>query len=440
MKYLPLPSLISLLLLVLLSSCSWSTRQGEYPHYRISLDLRPTEQYLAAETVLSFVSPVDDLRSASFHLHRQLDVTSVESDLLAEYTIDNETPPGVLWMPEARWLNLAFTRPLSEGERIDITFRYEGTVKDQPPYLANVLTPEWVELGLYLPWFPLNAEYGDFTYELDVSCDPAYEVRSSGPVHRRRGQLIFTEESPVNDIVVVAAPDLKTSSNSGPNLQVQVYYVSIVDSTAVQIGDDLFRSTALYESWFGGTGREHVALIVSPRVSGGGYARTGLIVLGGMDDAGFAANREGYLRYIAHESAHLWWNFASPESWHDWLNEGLAEFSALLAVRELAGPEAFRTRLERKREESADTPPLWGFDRNDSSTPEKSAAIQHNLYDKGPVLLYELYQRLEHDAFCALCHRMVIEQTATTQALLTLLKDISDPETAEWFEDALRTR
>jgi len=36
-----------------------------------------------------------------------------------------------------------------------------------------------------------------------------------------------------------------------------------------------------------------------------------------------------------------WWANAPVNSWEDWLNESFAEYSALMAVRELFGAERF---------------------------------------------------------------------------------------------------
>ncbi len=97
-----------------------------------------------------------------------------------------------------------------------------------------------------------------------------------------------------------------------------------------------------------------------------------------------AEHRADLLRYLAHEAAHFWWTLAPADTWEDWLNESFAEYSALLLIRDRFGEEEFRTRMDRKRESAEGTPPIWGFDRGDTSTEEKSMQVQAVLYNAGP--------------------------------------------------------
>ncbi|MFC1629163.1 M1 family aminopeptidase, partial [Gemmatimonadota bacterium] len=322
----------------------------------------------------------------------------------------------------------------------DITFQYEGRITEWPAWSANILSNDWVEIGMYLPWFPLNPAYGDFTSDLEVTCDPAWQVRSFGSFEQEGDRWTFSQAQPVNDIVVMAARNLKTIHVPGKNPRMQVHYVTISEATASQLGDDLSSVVTLFDGWFGDIDRDYVTLVASPREQGGGYTRPGLIVLGGLDDEGFASGREVFLRYVGHEAAHLWWHNASPGTWQDWLNEGFAEFSALLVIEELFGPEAFQARLDEMAAAAVGTPPLWEFDRRDTSTPEKAAAIEGILYSKAPVLLQELRQRMGQKPFFRLCCQMVESGTSTTEAFLAIVAEISGTETAEWFETELRTR
>ena len=86
--------------------------------------------------------------------------------------------------------------------------------------------------------------------------------------------------------------------------------------------------------------------------------------------------------------------------------EGFAEYSALMIIKELFGEEAFNRRIEAKKSILAEKPPIWGFDRNDRTTPEKSDAVEAILYSKGPILLHLLEQKIGRDDFHSLCKEL----------------------------------
>ena len=389
-------SLTALTLFALLLSACGRSAIPEDLHYSLHLELDPTAQYLTVEGELVFLVPDDGMEEAVFFLHRQLDVARIDGDQVLSWEEDRETEVPRIGMPDARWLKVYFEEPLLEGEAVTLEFSYQGKVTEWNELSANVLTEDWVEIGLYLPWFPWNDAYGDFTYDLQVLADEGWELRSAGDWQRsdyREGldSWQFAWNVPVNDIVVVASPDLKSASETVEDAAVDVHYVTISDSTASLIASDMLEALDAFTTWMENElpGRR-LAIVESPRDVGGGYSRRGIIVLGGLEDEAYRSSREGYYRYLAHESAHLWWNQAPASTWEDWLNEGFAEHFALRAVRERFGEEAFQRRLETKRESARTAPPIQGLDRLDRSTPARAQGIQAALYDLAPLLLQQL--------------------------------------------------
>jgi aminopeptidase N len=150
-------------------------------------------------------------------------------------------------------------------------------------------------------------------------------------------------------------------------------------------------------------------------------------------------NREGYVRYLGHEAAHLWWWGAETTSWEDWLNESFAEYSALLAVRERFGPAAFEERLAVKREASQDSAPIWGLERSDISTADQRQMIETVLYAKGPIVLHELATKIGQPRFLVMCQHLVAQEANSTAALLALLGKLEGPEIKQWLVGRLKT-
>jgi len=446
----PLPALtgrvvsaVAGLVSVLLLTACGRPAIPEHHHYRLALELDPTAQYLNVEGEVVFLAPSDGMEEAVFFLHRQLDVDRIEGEEVLSWGEDRQTGVPRLAMPDARWLKVRFEQPLMEGQAVRLAFTYRGEVTEWNPLSANVLTEDWVELGLYLPWFPWNDAYGDFTWDLQVLCDEGWGVRSAGEWQRadyREGtdswQFAWTE--PVNDIVVVASPDLKSASRSKDGAEVDVHYVTISDSTASLMASDMRVALEGFTSWMqSGVPGGSLAIVASPREVGGGYARRGIIVLGDLEDEAYRSSREGYYRYLAHESAHLWWNQAPTSTWEDWLNEGFAEYFALRAVRERFGEEAFQRRLETKRESAQDAPPIQGLDRLDRSTPAKAQGIQAALYDMAPLLLHQLEEQVGSELFLAVCREMIEEEVEITADFLAVLEARAGERVAAVFAQKL---
>ena len=427
--------------LVLVVSCAQPDDKavGELNHYQIDLTISPIEQFIQASVDLLFIASSDSLDTLTFGLHKQLVLDMVTGNQLVDYQFDTTKAYPLQYMPEARLLSLYFDPPLRIGQRIVITFQYSGKITDRSQWLANVVTDEWVEMGLYLPWFPYNHDYGDFTFKVDVECDSGYQVRSLGDYTKTDAVWHFEWKNPINDIVIVASRELKTTEINRDKYNVNVHYMTVSDSIANKLAEDLIWILALYDNWFGRHKPMELSLIQSPRESGGGYARRGLIVLGGLDDQSYIDNQEAWFRYVSHEAGHLWWTGASVESWEDWLNEGFAEYSALLVVREKFGQEAYERRLAGKRENIEGTKPIWGANRSGSTDDEKRE-IQAIFYDKGPVLLSELSAKIGYDNFLQICQDMIANHVTSTDQFLTLLSTREGEEVMNWFREMLKTR
>ena len=119
-----------------------------------------------------------------------------------------------------------------EAERsrpLNILFEYEGQVTEWPENSANIVTEDWVEMGMYLPWFPSGFISGHFTYEIEAECNPTYQLRDYGGYTKRNGKWYLTREIPDFDIVLVASKRLKTlASRAAATGKARLYWASSV--------------------------------------------------------------------------------------------------------------------------------------------------------------------------------------------------------------------
>lgn len=399
------------------------------PHYDMQLDLDPVSGRVAVTGTLTIPGPVPE--SMTFYLARTFAMETFASSQGHTMTVDN-SPSDIRFMPEAGRVTLKSTNESRPAGPVTITFSYAGTLPALPVFFANTTGKDWTEMGMYYPWFPLEWEqFRLFTYRVSVdtgSPDTVFGLGQTRPVEDR---WVLRSDFPTNDIVVFVSPNVQRFAAGA----VTVYHRGLSDSTLERMGTDLNGILSLEQNWFGGSA-DHVSIVVSGREKGGGYARIGGVVLGGLDDAGYAAKHTDFLRYFAHELAHLWWFKAPTDSWEDWLNEGFAEYTALMILRRMAGETAYQQRLDAKRQNSLDTLPIRGFDRNGADW----KIVNRVLYDKGPVLLAALEQRLGNETFLKFCRRLVADDVKTTGRFLETLAAVSDRETAAWFAKQLQER
>src|SRR5512133_705422 len=342
-------------------------------HYDLSLDLDPRTHFLAVSGSVAYHSPITQLERARFYLHNQVAIQRVSGRRVLGYQFEILPTSPVPFLPQAGVLDVYFDPPLSRHETALIQFEYSGQISEWPAESANVLTPDWAELGMYLPWFPFQYDgaASDLTFTLKVKLPVGYQASSYGRYDLQDGLYFFNWPHPTSDIVIAAGPTLEPRIFESDTNHVFLATSTFSPAAATALGEDMLWILERLSGWFGPTRPSDFTLIESPRALGGGYARRGLVVLSGLNERDYLDQREAYLRYLAHEAAHAWWWEAPTNTWEDWLNESFAEYSALLAVRERYGDETFERFLDKKRERVPADLPFWGFDRSDISTPEK---------------------------------------------------------------------
>ena len=429
---------IPLLLFMFLLQWDAGHSNDSVNHYQVKLKLDPASRHMKVKTNLRFISrePLPD--TLVFNLHMQFTGLKVTGNGIGNFTFDTESPPPSIYTPQARPLRISLEKNSIQYKELLISFEYEGILSEWPDYSANVITEDWVELGMYLPWYPQI--FGSFTYEIEAECDPAYELRSFGDYSRRKGIWYFNRMTPTYDMVLVASKTLRTMKQESGKNTVYIHYQGLQDTTAEKLATDLIGIFDLFVEWFGGReDSETITLIESPREKGGGYNHNNLIVLAGLSDEKYFTQHEYFIRYLAHETAHFWWHMASVDTWEDWMNEGFAEYSALLIIEELFGEDSFNKRLEDKKKNMGNTPPIWGFNRSDMTTSGQAEIVEANLYSKGPVILDLLSKRIGSDGFKAMCKEMIESNISSTNELLDLIEKNDGIEVRGWFENLIKT-
>jgi hypothetical protein len=401
----------------------------EYSHYDIQLKIIPAGQFIKVSGSLKYLVTRDSLDELSFNLHKKLVLSNFGINGDNSYQLDTSNT-NVRWLPDAMRIVYLAKKIFHKGDVLNVEFAYEGRITEWPDWSANVITSDWVEIGLYFPWYP--SIYDPFTYRVAVDIDPGYNVFGIGESTEEGNKKVFETDFPVDDFIICASKDLTVRETKLLNQSFKIVNCTLSDATVDSIQTDIDNIYRLYSSWFGKIQVPDMCLVISKRDKGGGYSRKGGLFLGGLSDSSYLNDRTDFIQYVAHEISHLWWHGAAS-NWEDWLNESFAEYSAMRVIKELRGEEEFNTKLNTKRTESSNTPPIWGMSRNDP-------LAEQVLYNKGVVLLNELEEKVGENRVLELCRARIDKKINSTADFLDTIKDIRGKEIADWFEQSLRSR
>jgi hypothetical protein len=210
-------------------------------------------------------------------------------------------------------------------------------------------------------------------------------------------------------------------------LPVSVYHGGAPDSVTTFVAESATQVLDRYAQRFeGGSETDALRITVAPveRATPASYARTGFIALnhGAEPDPGLFG-------LIAHEAAHLWWTDAvDPLSRHNFLNESFAEYESWLALRAEYGSAVFQDRLTEARKRAQKAPSFREW------TPRTDGVLSYN---KGPVLLHRLHQRIGDAEFQSFVAALQRDDVGTLDGMVTTLETVTSAETADWFEAKL---
>jgi hypothetical protein len=320
-------------------------------------------------------------------------------------------------------------------ERLAIEYAGPILAESYPRLVSqvNMVRKDLVELAGYVGWLPRLRTAAPFTFRLTVDVPAGFVTvtngRPAGPERSQDGRTVTEWESyePTGDVVVLAAPGLRETASESGGVRVELFAARLPPGYLDAMKDDVARAAGLLARQAGAPSPTGIVRVAwSPR-PGWGYVRRPLILV--SEEAALAAAAQKFgrardLRYIAHEIAHYWWHWADTGTPDDWVNEGLAEYAALLAARELSGREFADELLEEYRQRSADGATTSAI----AETPGDSPDREVNRYAR-PVLVLSQAERDYGSA----------RVTAFLQALYRRFSTAGRATTADFLDEAERS-
>ncbi|MBC7808377.1 MAG: hypothetical protein H7145_19765 [Akkermansiaceae bacterium] len=390
----------------------------------VRMDVKTKSIHVTMDLTLDSTDVAVD--SVTYLLNKNAEIKELRWDGdTAQYSFDTTGTSPNRYLPDARMLTIK-TPGMRKGTH-RLRLKYNCRLDDLK-HRGCLFEENWIELNGYSTWFPINYDYGKFSCDVKIGLDKRYRMSGSGSVSGDgNGAWRLMRTTGDTEIVLVASPELHTRRYEKDGRTIRIDSIRMTDAQAEAMLVACRETFDRYEKWFGGTEGKSLTLTLNPTRNVTSYARKGFISL---QTEGRAENE--LYQTIGHEIGHFWWgNAVSNDTWEDWLNESFAEYAALLNDRETYGDEPFQMTIGKYRKVAAPLPPLWEIDRGGDE-----GGI--TLYRKGPVILYDLDQKLGHEPFLRLMKEIATRKVARTADLLTLIETQTSAETRRWLEDALK--
>jgi imidazolonepropionase-like amidohydrolase len=386
-------------------------------HYKVTARFDRGGQLQAA---VEIVMPLAEIGAqTSFLLGERFKVAKVDAGRTAQIDIAPTDQPFAGLQKITVRFDEAPTAPVT------VRMRYAGPVnlaEDDPAF-----SKERVELQLENFWLPTRSDLNlQYTVDARVRGLPAGIVAvTQGEFHQRGSELIVHRTLLDNDLTIAGALSLSKQTA----LDVEFYAADHSDPLTALMYKHAVGAAAFQRSIYGAPeGGGPIRMVVVPRASSGGYARRNFIVMPNFRKPGDPPppfDQSSPARFVSHEFNHAWSKLPSAGGENYWVAESVAEYMALRYVEATFGADELKTMLERKRK-APDAGPLV----SNSGRPSGAA-----LYQKGPVLLFDLEQRIGRAKLDHIVGRP--DRPLDTSEFLAALTRETDEAQARQFERSL---
>jgi len=419
------------------TTLGWPFAGQRTEHIDVAVQAFPESHRIAAQTRLR-VRTVEESRP------RFLFLLNPELQLRAVHVSDaaGNRPARILRLS---WLVIVEPdQPVAADDVVHLSFDYEGRFTADPPDpIPSLVDSRQIQLGPEAFWYPMDAQSfftADVTFTLPRDLVVAHNDPSATRSERGAMQVVhWSSQRPIASIPLVAAP-FRRSERVADDITYQLYLDEGVDLDVTRILDHMVAANRFLTARLGSAEFDSVSLYVTRHLRRGVNYGNGLIGVslryfrGGGGDGGFGL--------VAHEIAHNWWGATVAEQWlrpgtgGQWLVEGLAELSSLLASEDYFGGEALTRRLAGNFFDPRLQRAIRSMSMLDNVLSESSS--RDTIYRKGSLVAYRLCTSVGYE-HCFAALRSVVDrhryQQATDTDLQTAFEEVTGLSLAEWFDD-----
>jgi len=353
-------------------------------HYRLKARLDPAHHGLEVEAWIR------QPPASRFYLHTGLSVRQVMADGKKVAFHRDASAEPLPYAPVGAAVVVE-----TKGCR-ELYVKYSGEVSDVVSGI-NMITPDLVELAYYSAWYPIFAGMANYTFEMEVDAPAGFLTTTNGLLKEQQEQegrllMTWTSYEPGFDMVLIASPRLHRLEAGVKGSRVEMYYANLpADVLQARIGS-LVKGMGWLSDAYGPPRVSGVLRFVySPR-GGWGYSRIPLFVVPEAPAREEMGREHGEARDLHggyHEMAHFWWVLADPSTPDDWINEGLAEYSAFRLSQQQAGQPFADMLVQEYQLHGQASQTSASIADTEGSSPDREI----NRYEKTALMLIEAQRR-----------------------------------------------
>ena len=388
-------------------------------YYQVDLKVDVQNQKISVHTTLTHNLRDSEQDSIAFLVHGNMAFSLINSEdyeSVKEVDIDGSKLKRIVLK--------GYRSSRKNDDKTDISFEYEGVLKEvDMPWGIDKISSDWIEISSNSMWLPIIETFDVYaTVQAEVILDSSEKMVliSSGSVIERASnifEVINTIEQ--IDFVLLAAPKLNKISNE----KIDLFTKDNPDQFYIEFLERSEQSLDWLNKHFGETKTlEKGKLVVAPRTESG-YARKNFIILTDIKNE----TEEFLTEFITHEFAHFWSSKTNPRTRHRWLDESIAEYVALVYVREVYGLGKYDSIIEKFREEAPSLPPV--YDESREGAPPHAV-----MYRKGVVKLDWLEKRVGWEVMVLILNKWFSSASRDTKGFLFAIEEVTNIETVKSFE------
>ena len=336
--------------------------------------------------------------------------------------------------------------PVAKDATLQLTIDYDGPIAAGLLGAApSIVNPRQILLNVDAFWYPSDLQ-SFFSADVTLTVPNTLTVVHNDPAATRitRGdvQVVhWTSARPIAGMSLVAGPYELTSKQNG-DVSYRLYLPSTVQLDATRVLDTMATAARSLQARYGSSGFKHVTMFVGDNFRRAFNDGSGVV---GMALRYFRSGDYGF-GIVAHEIAHNWWGatvaekWLSPDTGGEWIVEGFAEFSSLLAAETVYGRDALTQRLAGELFDPARQGTVAHMSVLDNALAEANA--RDTIYHKGAYVAFMLRHVLGDERYFEALRKFLDRfryQQATDRDLQGELQAASEQDLAPYFNDWVRS-
>ncbi len=407
------------------------SRLFEISDYKIDIHFNPENSYISGKAQLTVKSKVESLDGIKLKLHPDLEVLRINDGNRHElfYTRDRlrkflyiyfYNMPGNENTQTIEIFYRGTLEPEKQLEDVISSYQYQDSIiLNQPKYQTHLYTR-----SAY--WYPAPSDEEYFTARLKIIVPPGFVCISNGKLVEmstletledvedleRIGSsvFVFENERPLKYLSFIVG-EFKIMDEVSSPLPIQYFRGTQIRGYRWDLFGESIKIFDFYQKKFGDYPFDKFSIVQRFWPQEGGHSPASFVVLNERprvigqrpiqpkDSPVDLSRWKEY--FIAHEIAHQWWGQGlSWGSYHDqWLSEGLAQFAAVIYLREKYG-EGTYSQIMKRFSSWTGKKTKWGSILMGSRISYGDfEAYQAIVYNKAALVLNMLKDLLGEDVF-----------------------------------------